>query len=192
MPVSMVWLFWGSRRAPEMPVFKETYGLRAAMTSGVDLLRGMALMVGMEVLDIGGVTDGLDNDYAAQAAGALDALKKCDLVVIHIEAPDDAGHDGLIDEKVKAIQNIDSEVVGRLRSYQGKELRVLIMPDHPTPITVRTHSADPVPFLLWGKSIASNGAGRFNEPEAAKTGLFLETGYKIMAELVGKAANGRK
>ena len=169
-----------------MPGFKETYGFGAAMTSGVDLLRGMALMVAMEVLDISGVTDGLDNDYATQAAGALDGLGKNDMVVIHIEAPDDAAHDGLIDEKIKAIQKIDAEVVGRLRSYGGEGLRVLIMPDHPTPITLRTHSAGPVPFLLWGDGIASNGAGRFTEPEAAKTGLFIEQGYKIMAELVGK------
>ena len=192
VPVSMVWLFWGSGRAPEMPGFEETYGLRAAMTSGVDLLRGMALMVGMEVLDIKGVTDGMDNNYAAQAAGALDALEKYEMVVIHIEAPDDAGHDGLIDEKVKAIEKIDSEVVSRLLSYRGKGLRVLIMPDHPTPITLRTHSADPVPFLLWGNGIDPNGAGRYTEPEAARTGLFIEKGYKIMGELLGEAGKKRK
>jgi 2,3-bisphosphoglycerate-independent phosphoglycerate mutase len=186
MPVSMVWLFWGSGRAPEMPGFKETYGLKSAMTSGVDLLRGMAIMAGMEVLDIKGVTDGLDNDYASQAVRALEALQKYDMVVVHIEAPDDAGHDGLIDEKVRAIQNIDSEVVSRLRSSGEGGLRVLIMPDHPTPISLRTHSTEPVPFLLWGSGIESNGAGRFTEPEAAKTGLFIELGYKMMGELVGK------
>ena len=135
-----------------MPAFKKAYGLNAAMTSGVDLLRGLAKMAGMEILDIKGVTDGPDNDNAAQADGALEALKKNDLVVIHIEAPDEAGHGGHIDEKIEAIENIDKEVVGRLREYRG-DLRVLVMPDHPTPITVRTHIADPVPFLLWGKGI---------------------------------------
>ena len=192
VPVSMVWLFWGSGRAHEMPGFRETYGIGAAMTSGVDLLRGMALMVGMKVLNIKGVTDGLDNDYNAQAAGALEALEKYNMVVIHIEAPDDAGHDGLIDEKVRAIENIDGKVVSQLLSYRGQELRVLIMPDHPTPITLRTHSADPVPFLLWGDGIVSNGGGRFTEPEAAKTGLFIEKGYKIMGELIGEAEKKRK
>jgi 2,3-bisphosphoglycerate-independent phosphoglycerate mutase len=185
VPVSMAWLFWGSGRAPEMPGFRETYGLKAAMTSGVDLLRGMAMMAGIEVLDIKEVTDGLDNDYAAQAAGAIGALREYDMVVVHIEAPDDAGHDGLVDEKVGAIENIDSEVVSRIRKSGEGELRVLIMPDHPTPITLRTHSADPVPFLLWGNGIGANGAGRFTEPEAVKTGLFIEQGYKIMGELVG-------
>ena len=122
------------------------------MTSGVDLLRGLAKMAGMEILNIKGVTDGPDSDNAAQVSGALAALKKNDLVVVHIEAPDEAGHGGHIDEKIKAIEDIDEQVVSRLREYKG-DLRVLIMPDHPTPVTVRTHTSDPVPFLMWGKGI---------------------------------------
>ena len=184
VPVSSIWLFWGSGQAPEMPPFNEIYGLRAAMTSGVDLLRGLAMMAGMSVLDIKGVTDGLDNNYAAQAVGAIDALQEHDMVVIHVEAPDDAGHDGLIDEKIKAIEYIDAEIIGRLGSLGKDELRGLVMPDHPTPITSRTHAADPVPFLLWGSGIESNGAERFTESEAGKTGLFMEQGYKIMGELL--------
>jgi 2,3-bisphosphoglycerate-independent phosphoglycerate mutase len=180
-----IWLFWGSGQVPEMPVFKKACGLSVAMTSGVDLLRGLAKMAGMEILNIKGVTDGPDNDNAAQINGALKALEKKDLVVVHIEAPDEAGHGGLIDEKIKAIEKIDEEVVGRLKDYRG-DLRVLIMPDHPTPITVRTHTPDPVPFLLWGKGITSNGASRFTEAEAKRTGVFIEEGYKIMGQLVGK------
>ncbi len=184
VPVSLVWLFWGSGQAPEMPSFNETYGLRATMTSGVDLLRGLAMMAGMSLLDIEGVTDGLDNDYAAQVVGAIDALQEHDMVVIHVEAPDDAGHDGLIDEKIKAIEYIDAEIIGRLGSLGKDELRGLVMPDHPTPIASRTHAADPVPYLLWGSGIESNGAERFTESEAGKTGLFMEQGYKIMSELL--------
>jgi 2,3-bisphosphoglycerate-independent phosphoglycerate mutase len=180
-----IWLFWGSGQVPEMPVFKKACGLSAAMTSGVDLLRGLAKMAGMEILNIKGVTDGPDNDNAAQINGALKALEKKDLVVVHIEAPDEAGHGGFIDEKIKAIEKIDEEVVGRLKDYRG-DLRVLIMPDHPTPITVRTHTPDPVPFLMWGKGITSNGASRFTEAEAKRTGVFIEEGYKIMGQLVGK------
>jgi 2,3-bisphosphoglycerate-independent phosphoglycerate mutase len=155
------------------------------MTSGVDLLNGLAKMMGMEVLDIKGVTDGLDSDNAAQAKGALDALKKNDLIIVHIEAPDEAGHGGLVDEKVKAIENIDAQVVGRLREYRG-DLRVLIMPDHPTPISTRTHNPDPVPFLMWGKGIGANGAARFTEKEAEATGVFIGEGYRIMGNLVEK------
>jgi len=183
-PVSLIWLFWGSGAAPEMPTYNETYGLKAAMTSGVDLLKGLAMMSGMEILDIPGVTDGPDNDYQAQAVGALEALGEYDMVVVHIEAPDEAAHGGLIEEKVKAIQDIDAEVIGCLRAWQEDDLRVLIMPDHPTPISLRTHTAEPVPFLFWGTGIDSNGAARFTEAEAAKTGLFIEPGYKIMGELL--------
>jgi 2,3-bisphosphoglycerate-independent phosphoglycerate mutase len=181
-----IWLFWGSGPVPAMPAFKKVYGLKAAMTSGVDLLRGLAKMSGMTVLDIIGVTDGHDSDNVAQVAGALEALKKHDLVVVHIEAPDEAGHVGDVKGKVEAIQKIDAEVVGRLRSWPGGDLRVLLMPDHPTPITVRTHTPDPVPFMMWGKGIRANGAGRFTEAEAGKTGVFIGEGYKIMGKLVGK------
>ncbi len=185
IPSTTIWLFWGSGQVPDMPAFREVYGLDAAMTSAVDLLRGLAQMAGMEVLNIKGVTDALDNDYVAQVSGALEALGRRDLVVIHIEAPDEAAHAGFIDDKVEAIQRVDAEVVSRLRSWREDDLRVLIMPDHPTPIEVRTHTADPVPFLLWGKSIKANGTKRFTEAEAASTGVFIGEGYKIMMRLIG-------
>jgi 2,3-bisphosphoglycerate-independent phosphoglycerate mutase len=168
-----------------MPAFRSVFGLNAAMTSGVDLLRGLARMADIEVLDISGVIDGLDNDCAAQAEGALKALEENDLVVIHIEAPDEAAHAGSVDEKVEAIQKTDSEVIGWLRHWQGDALRLLIMPDHPTPIQVRTHTAEPVPFLLWGEGFSGNGAKRFTEAEAKGTDFFIEEGYNIMGKLVG-------
>ncbi|MBA7664862.1 2,3-bisphosphoglycerate-independent phosphoglycerate mutase [subsurface metagenome] len=183
-PATMIWLFWGSGRVPDMPAFKQVYGLEAAMTSGVDLLQGLARMVGMMVLDIPGVTDGLDNDYSAQAAGALETLGDHDMVVIHIEAPDEAAHTGSIDDKVEAIQRVDMEVISRLRSWRGDSLRVLILPDHPTPIKVRTHVPDPVPFLLWGAGFTANGARRFTESEAKNTDFFIDEGYNIMKRLI--------
>jgi len=121
----------------------------------------------------------------AQAAGALAALKEHDLVVIHIEAPDEAAHAGDIDEKIEAIQRIDNEVISRIRSWQDDALRVLVLPDHPTPIEVRTHTADPVPFMLWGAGFTANGARRFTEAEAKRTGVFIEEGYNIMGRLIG-------
>ncbi len=183
IPATTIWLFWGSGQVPEMPPFQQVYGLKGAMTSGVGLLQGLARMIGMDALDIPGVTDGLDNDYAAQVSGALSALDDHDVVVIHIEAPDEAAHAGSIDDKVEAIQRIDSEVMGRLRSWVGDELRLLAMPDHHTPIEMRTHTLEPVPFMLWGPGFISNGAKRLTEPEAAKTGLFIELGYNIMSML---------
>ena len=186
IPATSIWLFWGSGQVPQMPQFKQVYGLGAALTSGVDLLRGLAKMAGMKVLDIPGVTDGLDNDYAAQANGAIKALSQHDLVVIHIEAPDEAAHAGAIDDKIEAIQRIDKEVISRLRSWRGDDLQLLVMPDHPTPIETQTHSPEPVPFLLWGKGFEPNGAKRFAEMEAKNTGLFIGEGYKIMGKLVGR------
>jgi 2,3-bisphosphoglycerate-independent phosphoglycerate mutase len=127
----------------------------------------------------------MSNDYAAQAAGALEALKRCDMVVIHVEAPDEAAHAGSIDDKIEAIQRVDAEMVSRLRSWDKDSLRVLIMPDHPTPIKIQTHIGEPVPFMLWGAEFVANGAERFTEAEAKNIGIFIEQGYNIMAKLTG-------
>jgi 2,3-bisphosphoglycerate-independent phosphoglycerate mutase len=184
IPATMIWLYWGSGQVPSMLPFQQVYGLRAALTSGVDLLRGLAKMLGMSVLDIPGVTDGQDNDGAAQVAGALAALKDRDLVAIHVEASDEAAHAGSVDDKIAAIQKVDREVVGGLRSWKGDSLRVLVMPDHPTPIATRTHSSEPVPFVLWGPGFKANGAERLTEAEARKTNLLIDPGYSIMSRLV--------
>ncbi|MBN1376097.1 MAG: cofactor-independent phosphoglycerate mutase [Dehalococcoidia bacterium] len=184
LPATTIWLFWGSGRIPEMPPFEKEYGLKAAMTSPVDLLRGLADMAGMENLDISGVTDGLDNDYAAQAEGALEALKQKDLVVVHVEAPDEMGHRGAIQDKIAAIENIDREVIRRLLEWKGDDLKVLVMPDHPTPIKLKTHCAEPVPFLIWGSGVNGKGGKRFTEQEASRTGLSVEPGYRIMDRFV--------
>jgi 2,3-bisphosphoglycerate-independent phosphoglycerate mutase len=181
LPAPTIWLFWGSGQIPEMPAFEQEYGLKASLTSGVDLLRGLAGMAGMKVLKIKGVTDGLDNDYNAQVKGALNSLKKNDLTIIHVEAPDEMGHRGFVNDKVKAIEQIDSAIMSKLIAREGDDLRVLVMPDHPTPIKIRTHYAEPVPFLIWGKGITHNHGTRFTEGEAGKTGVSIEPGYKIMS-----------
>ena len=181
IPATMIWLFWGSGRIPAMPPFKDAYGLKAVMTSGVDLLKGMARMMHMEVLEIPGVTDGPDNDYGAQISGALAALQDNDLVVVHIEAPDEAGHAGSIKEKVEAIEQIDSEVVSLLRRQYPGELRVLVMPDHPTPIARQTHTDEPVPFMLWGPGFEASGAHAFSEAEAHSGGVVFNHAHEIMA-----------
>jgi len=184
IPATMIWLFWGSGPAPEIPAFRQVYGLNAALTSGVDLLQGLAKMTAVDVLKIPGVTDGPDNDYVAQVCGALDALENHDMVIIHVEAADEAGHAGNIDSKVKAIELTDKEVIGRLRSERVGSTRLLILPDHPTPITVRTHIAEPVPFMLWGPGLTTNRAKRFTEAEAGKTDFFIEDGYNIISKFL--------
>jgi len=185
IPATMLWLFWGSGKVADMPAFKQIYKLNGAVTSAVDVLRGLARMMGMGVLDIPEVKDGLDNDFTAQAVGALTALEEYDLAVIHIEATDEAAHAGSIDDKIEAIQRVDREVLSQIRSWRPNALRLLIMPDHPTPIKTQTHSGEPVPFMLWGPGFTTNGAKRFTEAEAKSTGFFIEEGYNIMGRLIG-------
>ncbi len=184
IPATMIWLFWGSASIPDMPAFKELYGIDAAMTAAVDIMRGLARMIDIQVLDIHGVTGDLDNDYAGQANGALEALKKCDMVVIHVEATDEAAHAGSTKDKIDAIQKVDAEIVTRFRFWDTDNLRMLILPDHPTPIELRTHVSDPVPFVLWGPGFTTNGASRFTEAEAKNTGFLVEAGYSIMSRLL--------
>ena len=185
LPVTSIWLFWPSGRLPDMPSFQQLHGIKAALTSGVDLLRGLAMMAGIEVLHIKGVTDNLDNDFAAQAEGALASLKSDDLAVMHIEAPDEMGHRGSADDKIKAIELIDRDVIGRLLDWKGSGLKVLVMPDHPTPIELKTHCAEPVPFIIWGGGVKPSGATRFTEAEAGRTGISVEPGYKLMDIFLG-------
>lgn len=183
IPATTIWLFWPSGQVPALPPFRQKYGLRAAMISGVDLLRGLARMANMDIIDVAGVTDGLDNDYAAQGEGTIKALDRMDLVISHVEAPDEAGHSGSIEHKVKAIEKTDQEIVGRLRAYPG-ELRLMILPDHPTPIDIQTHTGEQVPFLLWGPGFNPNGAGRLTEAEGLASRFSIEAGYDIINWLI--------
>ena len=184
LPATGIWLFWGSGRMPVLPPFHEVYGLKAAVTTGVDLLRGLGEFAGMSILQIPGVTDGLDNNYAAQGQCGLESLEDYDIVIIHIEAPDEAGHAGLVEKKIEAIEKIDAEVIGRIRSSNRYKLRVLVISDHPTPVKERVHNSDPVPLLLWGDGFKANGIQRFTEAEAKKSGVMFDQGHKIMNTLI--------
>lgn len=179
LPATDVWPFWPGVRPSGMIPFLEQRGCRAAMTSGVDLLNGLAVLAGISRLKIDGVTDGSDTDYAAQAEGALAALADHDLVVIHIESPDEEGHAGSAEGKQRAIEAIDREVIRRVRSC-AETIRILAMPDHPTPTELKTHVGEPVPFVLWGPGIPSNGASSYGETQALSTGLLLDPGREVM------------
>lgn len=184
LPVTSIWLFWGSGQIPEVPPFEELRGVKGALTSGVDLLKGLGKMMQMDILEIDGVTDSDDNNYKAQAEGAIKALDKYGFVAIHVEAPDEMGHMGDTSAKIKAIENIDRDMVSLLRNYKKDDIKLLIMPDHPTPIKIKTHTDEAVPFLLWGKGIIPNGAKRFTEKEASKTGFYIDNGFDIMDRLI--------
>jgi 2,3-bisphosphoglycerate-independent phosphoglycerate mutase len=184
LPATSVWLFWGGKRTANLPLFSEVYRKRAAMSSGVDLLRGISAMAGIDILNIPGVTGGLDTDYAAQIDGALAALEKYDVVIVHVESPDEAGHMGSYEEKIKAIEMIDSQMVGKMAACRAQDLRLLILPDHPTPIPVKTHTPGPVPFILWGAGIENNSGEAYSEKEAASTGFFVNQGHSLMSKLL--------
>ncbi len=179
LAVTDVWPFWPGVAPRGMTSFTDLRGASAAMTSGVDLLNGLAELSGIVRLDIPGVSDGPDNDYAAQAEGALAALDEHDLVIVHVESPDEAGHAGDLAAKIAAIEAIDAEVLSRVLG-SGLELRVLAMPDHPTPIALKTHIGEAVPFVLWGPGIPANGAGSYDEAQAESTGLRLDPGRGVM------------
>ncbi|MDH4140740.1 MAG: cofactor-independent phosphoglycerate mutase, partial [Coriobacteriia bacterium] len=174
-----VWPFWPGIAPSGMVPFEQARGLRAAMTSGVDLLNGLAVLLDIDRLDIPGVTDGPDNDCAAQATGALDALKGHDLVVVHVESPDEAAHAGDAAAKIEAIEAIDREIVSRLLVH-SEPIRVLAMPDHPTPVGLKTHCGEAVPFVMQGLDVKGNGARGFDEACASATGLFLDPGRGVM------------
>ncbi|MFL5426305.1 MAG: hypothetical protein ACJ783_14830, partial [Myxococcales bacterium] len=184
-----IWPFWPGRAPRGMVPFQKARGLRGAMTSGVDLLNGLAVLAGLTRLHVAGVSDGPDNDYAAQAEGGLAALADHDVVIIHVEAPDEAGHAGDAGAKVAAIEAIDREIVSRVRAAAARfardgGLRILAMPDHPTPVATKTHAREPVPFVLAGAGIAANGADRYDESAAAATRLTVEPGHLVMDRLL--------
>ncbi len=184
---SDVWPFWPGDAPGGLTPFGELRGVRGAMTSGVDLLNGLAVLFGLDRLAIDGVTDGPDTDYAAQAVGALEALKTHDVVIVHVESPDEAGHAGDVDGKIAAIEAIDREVISRVAEAAAErgDLRVLAMPDHPTPLELKTHVGEAVPFVLWGPGIGANGADSYDESEAGGTGLMVDPGHGVMDLLLG-------
>jgi 2,3-bisphosphoglycerate-independent phosphoglycerate mutase len=184
LPATSAWLFWGGGSSSPMPSFKEKYSLSAALTSGVDLLQGLGRLTGMEILKIPGVSGGLDTDYTAQIDGALQSLDNHDAVFIHVESPDESGHLGLYKEKIRAIESIDKLMVSKIISYaKNREIRLLVLPDHPTPVKLKTHTAEPVPYLLWGKNVRHNGFNSLSEVNAKKAALFNKKGYELMSRV---------
>lgn len=181
--------FWGAGTKPQLQNFQEKTGLSGAMISAVDLLKGIAVGAGMKVIEVPGATGSLDTNYVGKARAALNTLlnEGTDFVYIHIEAPDEMGHQGNVHHKIQAIENIDSQVIQLIKEemdYSGEDYRMLILPDHPTPIYLRTHTADPVPFLLYDSRRQAKKIGVFNEKEAAATGIFEPEGHKLIDRLI--------
>ena len=184
-PANMIWL-WGQGVMPHLEPFKEKYGVTGAIISAVDLIKGIGKVAGLTVIDVPGATGYFDTDYEAKGRYLIEALKEYDLVFVHVEAPDEAGHEGSSRAKIQAIENIDYHIVGAVRRYCDKhpDTRVLITPDHATPVDVRTHIKDAVPFILSGKGIPKDEILTYTESVAKLSALKCDRGCELMGMLI--------
>lgn len=188
-PANCCW-FWGAGTKPMLSSFEEKNGVKGMMVSAVDLLKGIAVGAGMGVAHVEGANGGLNTNYEGKTQAALDALKNgYDFAYIHVEAPDEMGHQGSVEKKVKAIEYLDQRVIGPLTRALDEErtdYRLLVMPDHPTPIRVRTHTADSVPYLLYDSTDMQKHTWNYNEKEAKESGNFVADGHTIIDKLLQK------
>lgn len=188
-PVNGIWL-WGQGRALKLPHFFEKYGLTGSVISAVDLVKGLGVCAGLNVIQVPGATGYLDTNYEGKARAALQALQEVDFVYVHVEAPDEASHKGSLSEKIQAIEDFDARIVtpilkGLEQNY--KEFRLMILPDHPTPLSIKTHAADPVPFIIYAPPAHARAITQsrgYNEQDASRSGTFIENGWMLMDRLI--------
>ena len=183
--------FWGAGTKPKVQNFKEKTGLSGAMISAVDLLKGIAVGAGMKVYNVPGATGSIDTNWEGKAQAAIDALLKdgCDYAYIHVEAPDEMGHQGRVEDKVKSIEYLDSRLIARVKQAMeaaGEDYRMLILPDHPTPLRIRTHTSNPVPYLLYDSTHEQKKRERFTEESARNADNFEPNGYKLLERFLAK------
>jgi 2,3-bisphosphoglycerate-independent phosphoglycerate mutase len=180
-PATHIWL-WGQGRPKPLETLEARYGVRGALIAGVDLIRGIALSAGLQDIRVEGATGYLDTDYVAKGKAAVDAVEEYDLVVVHVEAPDEAGHQGDAEAKIEAIERIDEHIVGPVLETLRKHepWRILVVPDHPTPVLKKIHTADPPPFCLAGHAIQPVLGRPFSEEAAARSDLQIDPGYELM------------
>lgn len=183
-----IW-FWGAGTRPALDLFEGKYGKKGAMISAVDLLKGIAEGTGMHNINVPGANGTLETNWEGKAEAAVKALieDNYDFVYIHMEAPDEMGHQGSLERKIKAIEYLDSRVLDTIlkkMDASGEDYRVLVMPDHPTPVSCRTHTSDPVPYMLYDNTVNKNTGLLYNEKDAAKSGNVVEHGYTLMGRLL--------
>jgi len=183
-PANMIWL-WGQGYAPKLDGFQLTHGVTGAAISAVDLIRGIARIAGLRAPQVPGATGRIDTNWAGKAAAAIGALAEVDFVLVHLEAPDECGHQGDLEGKIRAIELTDREIIGPVwaaaREYDSA--RILVLPDHYTPLAIRTHVGKPVPFTIAGDGIAADGIDRLDEAIAEESPLFIEEGWTLIRRL---------
>jgi len=180
-----IWL-WGQGRRPQMPTLKEKYNLTGAVISAVDLIKGIGIYAGLDVINVPGATGYLDTNYLGKGEAALEALKTRDFVYLHVEAPDEAAHGGSLTDKIEAIERFDRDVVGTVMAGLPAfgDYRVLLLPDHPTPVAKMTHTKDPVPFVLAGSGVDADSGALYSESAAQASGLLVQPGHRVMELLI--------
>ena len=188
-PANSAWL-WSPGKKPQLPSFKEKWGLYAAVISAVDLIKGIGLCAEMESIDVEGATGNVHTNYTGKAEAAISAFKRgVELVYVHVEAPDECGHRAEVENKVKSIELIDEKILAPVYDYLkncGEPFKIMILPDHPTPIAIRTHSMDPVPFMIYSSEKKENGVKTIDEYTAETTGLYIPDGYTLMERLINQ------
>lgn len=186
-PANSAWL-WSPGRKPQLPSFKEKWGLDATVISAVDLIKGIGICAGMQTVNVPGATGNVHTNYDGKAAAAISAFRDgSDYVYVHVEAPDECGHRAEIENKVLSIELIDKKILAPVLSYlesTGEDFRILVLPDHPTPIRLRTHTSNPVPFFLYCSDCAHKGTEVFSEAAGASTGYYLPDGFELMNLMV--------
>lgn len=188
VPANSIWL-WGQGKAPRMQTYKEKFGITGAVISAVDLIRGIGVYAGLDIIKVAGATGYIDTNYRGKAEAALKALETRDFVYLHVEAPDEASHSGNLENKIRAIEDFDSKIVGPILDGIRKfgAYRILCVSDHPTPLRLMTHSADAVPFALYdGESGRESALKGFDEESALASGLNIEEGFRLMEMMLGK------
>lgn len=188
-PANSLWI-WGEGTKPQLSLFSEKYGISGTMISAVDLLKGIGAGTGMDVVEVDGATGNIDTNFDGKASAAIEALKNgTDFVYIHMEAPDECGHHGDLEDKIRAIELIDEKVVGPVTEYlksSGEDFKILITPDHPTPISLKTHVHDAIPFVIYDSRKTTDINVSYNEENAKNAGLYIAPGHLLMKRFLEK------
>lgn len=186
-PATSIWI-WGEGTKPKLENFEKLYGKKAGVISAVDLIKGIAICAGMDSIDVEGANGNYNTNYDGKAKAAFDALNGgCDLVYIHLEGPDECGHQGDARHKKLAVEQIDEKIIGALRNdleKAGMEYKMMILPDHPTPIKLKTHVSDPVPYIIYSSSSEKSGGEGYTENNAKKTGIYIDKGHELMKHFI--------
>ena len=181
----MIWL-WGQGIKPSMPSFKSKYGLKGATITGVDLVKGLGVYMGLNNIVVPGATGYYDTDYCGKAKNAIEGLKTHDIIYVHVEAPDEAGHAGDLEEKVLAMERIDKRILGKIMDELPtyNEYTIAILPDHPTPLKLKTHTSDPVPYAMCSTNNISDDVMVYDEVSAGKGSMGIDQGYEFVNNLI--------